>query len=325
MANFSLKNFRPSELILVVVFILIGICLFGVFLVVFQRAGGNPASDDGNPLPAIPFVPGVFASPAATRTGTRTPKPTETPTSTNTSTRTPAPTKYTQVPLDTWTPEPSLTPNPNGPIVVIPNGSGGGVHYWTNTPDKPRRTDTPIPPWPRPTIEPCGDIPLGGIGPSDDAWIDSTNQGANFKTDKSLNVKNADSQVRHALLRFNLTSFSGAARAILYLNVRRPGTGQVSVYRVSSAWSEASATWKTALSGPWGQPGGDYNNGAPIDTFSTRSGCFVSINLTTLVQSWIANPASNFGILLAAADNGMSQTVFASKEKSGQHPSLVIH
>jgi hypothetical protein len=63
----------------------------------------------------------------------------------------------------------------------------------------------------------------------------------------------------------------------------------VDIYRITSAWNETTTTWATRPT----------TEASPVASF-VASGVeqYYSADLTALVQSWIADPASNFGIEL---------------------------
>ncbi len=72
--------------------------------------------------------------------------------------------------------------------------------------------------------------------------------------------------------------------------------GQLQAHEVTTAWAENTATWKA----PWVKPGGDFVDmavgGAPID--KSMVGKWITIDVTPLVAKWVADPASNQGVML---------------------------
>jgi len=110
------------------------------------------------------------------------------------------------------------------------------------------------------------------------------------------------------LLQFDLsllpagTTPAQVSRAVLRLYVNRVTTsGLVTYAPVTSAWGEYSVTYAT-------EPTID----SPAGVFSvSQAGVFVALDVTALVQGWIANPASNNGLALSA---GTAFVQFDSKE-----------
>ena len=117
------------------------------------------------------------------------------------------------------------------------------------------------------------------------------------------------------LLQFDLsmlppgTTASQVSRAVFKLYVNRVTTsGSVTYAPITAAWGEYSVTYATAPS-----------TGATIGTVSvTQAGTFIAVDITSLVQSWIANPASNNGLALSSAT---ALVQFDSKENDQtSHP-----
>ena len=110
------------------------------------------------------------------------------------------------------------------------------------------------------------------------------------------------------LLQFDLsllpagTTAGQVSRAVLRLYCNRVTTpGPVSIAPINGAWGEYSVTYAT-------QPA----IGSAYGVFSvSQASAFVALDVTTLVQGWIASPASNNGIALSA---GTAIVQFDSKE-----------
>jgi hypothetical protein len=132
--------------------------------------------------------------------------------------------------------------------------------------------------------------------------------------------------VRVGLLRFDLAGLPAAAtitsaRLGLY-PVSRSNTGgqTVEVYQMLRPWSEAQANWNVAATGlPWGQPGG---NRIGVDRVASPSAArdVAAINVwqewdvTNLVRTWKANPATNHGVALHGSGATAVEYSFASSE-----------
>ncbi len=121
-----------------------------------------------------------------------------------------------------------------------------------------------------------------------------------------------------AFLQFDLsmlppgTAASQVSRAVLRLYVNRVTTsGLVALAPVTGAWGEYSVTYTT-----------EPATGSASSVFSaTQAGAFVAIDVTSLVQGWIANPATNNGVALSA---GGAVVQFDSKENDQtSHPATL--
>jgi hypothetical protein len=110
----------------------------------------------------------------------------------------------------------------------------------------------------------------------------------------------------HSLIQFDLTGASVNANEAATFSIYARSKAQtpfssvasdpsptspvtVDVYKITGAWDEASTTFST-------EPTVDAS---AVTSFTvTNIGQYYSVDLTALVQSWIADPSSNFGIEL---------------------------
>ncbi len=137
-----------------------------------------------------------------------------------------------------------------------------------------------------------------------DAYVNSAHPLVNYGSLSNLYVNGNGT----ALLQFDLSSLPagttanqiGSASLKLYVN-RVNASGVVNVAPVSSAWSESSVTYATMPS-----------LGSAVASFTPATAQqFIVIDITTLVQGWVATPSSNFGIALTTSAGDL---VLDSKE-----------
>ncbi|HEY4354966.1 MAG TPA: DNRLRE domain-containing protein, partial [Acidobacteriaceae bacterium] len=127
-----------------------------------------------------------------------------------------------------------------------------------------------------------------------DAHVNSTRTTTNFGYLSNLYVGNGNT----ALVQFDLTALppgivaSQVSRATVTLFVNRVNAaGTVNVAPVTSTWGESSVTYASIPT-----------MGATSATFTAATpGQYVTFDVTGLVQGWISNPASNFGIALSSS------------------------
>jgi len=108
------------------------------------------------------------------------------------------------------------------------------------------------------------------------------------------------------------TTAAQIAHATLTLFVNRINTpGPVTLSTVGSAWSESTVNFNN-------QP----SLAGTVTTFTPgASGIYVSFDVTSVVQGWVTNPASNFGFELTS---GSANVLFDSKENDETgHPGLL--
>ena len=119
-----------------------------------------------------------------------------------------------------------------------------------------------------------------------DAHVNSALPAVNSGAISNINVGGGYT----GLLQFDLgmlpagTTSAQVTRAVLRVYVNRVDTaGSVSLQPLKGAWSEYGVTYSTL-------PG----MGAAAQTFSvSQAGTFVAVDVTALVQGWIAAPATN--------------------------------
>jgi hypothetical protein len=136
------------------------------------------------------------------------------------------------------------------------------------------------------------------------AWQPTTNYGGNVTTI----VRQGD--VRAILLRFDLSSLPAGstihdARLEMYAVSRsNMGSLNLAAYKVLRPWAEGQTTWNLATTGTsWGLAG---CNNTTTDRAATATDTILvnTVNdwhrwsITPMVQSWVANPASNRGLII---------------------------
>ncbi len=105
-------------------------------------------------------------------------------------------------------------------------------------------------------------------------------------------------------------------KATLYLWVDSFAGGgsphQLSAHKVLTPWDEPTTTWNA----PWGSAGGDFD-ATPAGTTTISgadAGSWITIDITPLVQEWVADPGSNQGLLLRAVGESLTRFNLASSE-----------
>ena len=152
---------------------------------------------------------------------------------------------------------------------------------------------------------------------SADTQINSAATTTNYGASTTLTVNATDS----TLLLFNLPDLlpSGTtasevlkARLVIFNDTVTTG-GNVSLYQVTSSWSEGSVTYATKPT---------IASTAVASTTIGIAHNFHDFNVTSLVQDWITTPASNFGVELQAS--GSTNLTLDSKENTvTSHPAVL--
>jgi chitinase len=177
-----------------------------------------------------------------------------------------------------------------------------------------------------PAAAACG-TPNITLAAAADTYFRSNQPDSNFGADGDLRTKPPGNN-RNALIRFNLGAIPSSSvvtcATLLLGQTSGADTGQnVQVYRVTNSWVEGQATWNRRSSANlWASPGGDFAPGVTA-TFVPNAANHV-INITSLAQFWVNNPAANFGLLLEALDIGSSGEILYSSREGANPPQLVI-
>ena len=215
--------------------------------------------------------------------------PQPTPTVTDTPTPGPSPS-----PSDTPTPGPTLTPS-----------------------ETPPPSETPLPNPTRLRLRE-GASYSGVVDTFIDAWYENRNYL------RPVNLSARQGSVRAPLIRFDLASipsYASVKQGLLYLYTTsrtNPNTLTLSVVKVNRPWDPAQVTWNQATaSEAWFQPGaGDVGSDRSARIYATcqidGERRWVSLDVTDLVQEWVADPEHNYGLLVLAEGNVSVQYDFTS-------------
>ena len=260
--------------------------------------------------------------PTVTRTRTATPTTSSTPTRTRTPTISPT---VTRTPLQTNTATPTRTSVVTAVSTATPTATGTTPPTSTPTSAVPSVTPFPIS-WSQAVLQ---QGVLGYSGTSD-TYIAEKNPSSNYGYMANLMAKNDGSY--SGLLRFNLQSIPSSAvvnQATLRLYTYNRDYGlstEIQIYGLLRPWVDTQASWQSASGDSvWGQPGAS-NPGVDRSevmyaarTVSTLS-TWYSFDITALVAQWVANPGSNYGLLLRGSGSDSVSYSFAS----ANYPSLSV-
>lgn len=204
----------------------------------------------------------------------------------------------------------------------------------TATPTKPSASESPTPNASPVTVTLRQGV--GGYQGASDALIDAWSPTRNYGLDLSIDVRSGD--VRSTLFRFDLSQIPDKAyvqSATLELYSRGRSNSlplQLDIYRLKRAWNPRQTTWQQASAGqPWGQAGANCPTADREAVPATRAlvseiDTWVMLNLTDLVQGWVADPNSNAGMLIKGGGNVSVQYHFWSSEYANDNfrPRLVV-
>lgn len=233
------------------------------------------------------------------------------------------------------TPTPTLTPSPTP--TVTPTFTPGPTATPTTTPH-PRRLYLPlIVRQPLSVVGPPSIMVFqqgfqgynGAVDTTLSAWQPDTALGESTRLSLRYNRQTAETTHMAPLLRFDLgllptSSQIVSATLMLYvIELERPQDIRGEVYGILVPWRSETATWRQRDVGlPWNRPGAQ---GAGSDHMAWRSdiqlinnsGRWAIFDVSALVRAWLAQPLSNYGMVILAqpGESGSNlQVDFASSE-----------
>jgi hypothetical protein len=195
---------------------------------------------------------------------------------------------------------------------------------------QPTPTATP----PSPTAYVVLQQDLDGYAGASDTHISQVDPEANYDGQVRLAMKGDGSH--SALVRFELPDeLRGLdiVEATLQLRARYRDKNlpcTVGVYRMLRSWVAGQATWQNATSAePWGFPGvwpADCDFVPLFERALATADEWYSFDITSAVHDWLADPASNFGVLLRGGTCGAVTYQFSSSDDGvqGYRPRLLI-
>jgi hypothetical protein len=161
-----------------------------------------------------------------------------------------------------------------------------------------------------------------------DTYLSQNAPTTNYGRSVVLNVNGYDpasyGKDLSTLLRWNVSAIPVGRQVVsvtLKFNINTPTTQKYEIYRLLKNWSETEATWNRATSLiPWqiGGANGALDRGTTVLGYLSASASGqVSIKLNSsgiaVVQDWINNPSSNFGLVIYDTSNRIG-LVFSSSE-----------
>jgi hypothetical protein len=155
-----------------------------------------------------------------------------------------------------------------------------------------------------------------------DNWIESWNPNTNLGTNSYLQAFHDAVDTSSSILIFDLSTLPEdffATEALLYIRTREVGTpNSISVYGIKVSWTELGSTWNSRNGADnWTTPGlgsGTDRDASPHDTASVSSAnTWYSLDITDLLNEWVAGSRSNFGVLIQGL-NVTTSINFSSRE-----------
>ena len=166
----------------------------------------------------------------------------------------------------------------------------------------------------------------------------SGDRGKNYGQKDDVHMKAKANEEEEGLIQFDLTAHAGNnvvnATMYMYLEKGQGGGNTIEARRITTAWEEGTETggagkpnWNEATnSTSWTTPGGDYTTSVE-GSMATESVGYKTMTLpAALVQDWIDNPSTNFGLFLKSAGGDANKHIefYSFDGPAGKTPYLDI-
>jgi hypothetical protein len=161
----------------------------------------------------------------------------------------------------------------------------------------------------------------------------------NYGDSQDIRIRTERDQHKRGLVEFDLSSFSGqtVSSAVIHFHVNSNHNDIIalSMQNVMADWDEGSengdddeANWDYRKSGSlWAYPGGEYSGSlGVIDVSGNATGDFSTSLPIDVVQDWIDNPTTNYGIgLVTKATSGAELFITSDDDNIDPAPYLILN
>jgi hypothetical protein len=172
-----------------------------------------------------------------------------------------------------------------------------------------------------------------------DTWV-TANQPTNNYGQTNILAISGDASLKYFLAKFDVSSIPSGSKIIsakleMHLNYMdsEDSAGIFSIYAMLEDWAEGTGDWWNPGDGAnWNTSDGStlwsWNNNHATDAVATRSvnagfSGWHDWEIGTLVQSWVSDAGSNYGLLIKGNEN-VSGAQFHSSDNGSHHPKLTI-
>ncbi len=145
-----------------------------------------------------------------------------------------------------------------------------------------------------------------------DTYLAAGFPGINYGVATTLWVAGGSSNAT-ALIQFGNLPSTAVAQANLILYVNR-GVGNVNVFQVQGAWAEPTVTFNAHPA---------WNGPMVASASGLAAGNYLMLDITSLVNQWIAHPEANSGIAIVAADATTNVYLDSKESTTTSHPAVL--
>jgi hypothetical protein len=148
-----------------------------------------------------------------------------------------------------------------------------------------------------------------------DSWVSAAEPTGNFGTSQMMPIQGASSGVTNVFVLFDLSTIPegsqiNAAHLVVYVDQFHTA-GTIQAYGVSAAWTESTITFDNAPA----------LLGASGSTAVSAHDQTVSLDVTSLVQSWLSGSVANYGIALETSAGNFA--IDSKENPLTSHPAVL--
>lgn len=149
-----------------------------------------------------------------------------------------------------------------------------------------------------------------------DTYIDQKNPNTSYGTSSTLQINSTINQIKQGLIKFDVSAIPTgdtvtSAKLWVYVYQKGSSNNSVSIYESLGSWSQ-STTWNS-------KPARDSVRSGSVTI--TKSGDYVVLDITGLVQDWVSGHTPNNGMYLVA---GSGSIILNSAENRSNKPVLTV-
>lgn len=151
-----------------------------------------------------------------------------------------------------------------------------------------------------------------------DTYIDQKSPNTSYGASSTLQINSTNNQIKQGLIKFDVSTIPTgdtvtSAKLWVYVYNKGSSNNSVSIHKSLGSWSK-STTWNR-------KPAMDSISSGSVTI--TKSGDYVVLDITGLVQNWVSGDTPNNGIYLVA-DSG-SVTLYSAENRSNKPVLTVAH
>lgn len=170
------------------------------------------------------------------------------------------------------------------------------------------------------------------FSPAVDNVISQSTPSTNYGSALNTTISGGINLIQRPIMRFDLSAIptNATVTSAALIWIKSGGDASivnVSAHQITNPWTETGSIWTQRQAATnWTTAGGDFNATAAATVAIGNNGTY-TYSIPTLVQNWINNPATNYGLLMKqVSETSGGEKYFHSKEVTDAtlRPSLIV-